>query len=150
MWDSVTSTASVQTVSITPLDGVSGTQTFPTGSPVKWSGQGTQPWQPNAAHIIKLETGLRGRNHRGRIFLPFFADDAGNDGAVDAGTATAMTGAWTTFAAAIAADAPITYELGVASYDRRHGGAGAGFIPISSVLAETVQATQRRRQSRLR
>jgi hypothetical protein len=144
MFDSVTADAAVATVNITPLDGVTPTGIFPTGSVAKWGGNGSTDFIPAAATIIKLATATRGRSFRGRIFLPFLAEDANSRGQIDGPTATAMSTAWTTFAAAIDADATTPMNLVVASYKLATAAA------VTELHAETTAATQERRQARLR
>src|SRR5215471_17254376 len=74
MWGTVGNSSSIANVDIIPLDGTSSTYTFATGSPAKWGGGSTGDVVPVQCTLIKLQTGLRGRNHRGRIYLPFLAE----------------------------------------------------------------------------
>src|ERR1041384_2513624 len=81
MWGFVSTGASVITVDILPLDGSSATQSFSTGGVAKWTGTATGETIPQVAEIIKLQTGIRGPSHRGRIYLPFItAAEQGNGG----------------------------------------------------------------------
>lgn len=150
MWDTAGGSASIGSVDITKLDGTSATVTFPTGSPAKWSTAGAGDYVPALAAILKLQTGLRGRNHRGRLFLPFVGEANNVNGAMPTAEATAVTAAWHTFQLAIIADATTSCDLVVASYDRRHAGAGAEATAVSALGMEVTLGTQRRRQGRLR
>jgi hypothetical protein len=150
MWNSAVATASITDVDITPLDGTSATQSFSTGSPAKWSGSAGGEFAPQVAGIVKLTTLTRGRANRGRVFLPFSAEAGMGQGAFTNAVITSVTTAWQNFAAALAALTPDAWELGVASYDRAHAGAGAHFTPVSTVAFEGETATQRRRQQRNR
>jgi hypothetical protein len=149
-WDMVSSGASVAVVSITKLDGVSGTVAFPTGSPAKWTGNGAGDFVPAASVLLKLQTGLRGRNHRGRIFIPFITEGNISNGELNPAEATAVTASWVDFQADLQADATTACAIVVAAYDRRHQGAGAGAVTASALSIEVPLATQRRRQGRLR
>jgi hypothetical protein len=115
---------------------VSAAETFVT-SGVKWAGATTGESIPQVAGIIKLQTGLRGPRHRGRVFLPFICEGAQSNGTL------ALTGdpggAWTNFIVAMIASLT---PLGVASYVHSDWNAAGGAI------AETKSATQRRRQHR--
>jgi hypothetical protein len=145
MWGSVATTASVLEVDITPLDGVSSTQTFPTGQPAKWTGSsgGTQ-YTPQAASLIKLQTGVRGRDNRGRLFLPFTSEAQQVDGFLISGTVTSITLAWQALVDAFAGG------VVVAAYDRRHNGAGAHATPVTVATCEAAIGSQRKRQQRNR
>lgn len=144
MWGGQTDGASVHQVDIIPLDGVTGTQSFPTGSPAKWTGQsGGTTWNPANAELIKLTTGLRGRSHRGRIFLPFVDAAAATDGVMNGAIVTSTTTSWTDFQAdLLAAVSPLS--IVVASYKL------ASAANITGISTESVLGTQRRRQGRLR
>lgn len=144
MWSSVGGSASVTDVNITPLDGVSPTTDFPTGSPAKWTGPGGGQTTPAVATLVKLTTDLRGRSHRGRVYLPFQSEAAEADGALNPATQTAAQAAWTTFLVDIASDATTPMTLVVASY--LLGSARN----VQTVTVEGMLATQRRRQGRLR
>lgn len=149
MWGTCAGGA-VTEVDITPLDGVSATASFNTASPSKWSGGTDTDFTPAAAALIKLQTGLRGRDNRGRIYLPWLSEAQVTKGVLNGTTASDRTANWTTFASAIAADGTTPCHLAVASYDRAHAGAGAHITSIVTLAMEGAIATQRRRQGRLR
>lgn len=150
MWDQLSSGGSVTHVDITPLDGVSATQTFPTGSPAKWTGGSGGVIAPAVSILIKLQTGVRGRANRGRIFLPFMVGAAADNGFLAPAEVTSMSAAWMEFRTTLAGDADTSDTIGVASYDRKHAGAGAHYTPASVLSAESALGTQRRRQQRNR
>jgi hypothetical protein len=130
----------VSAVDILPLDGTSATQTFSGFGP---SGSGSGDYVPQVSVIAKFSTGLRGRANRGRIFLPFVAEQFISNGAITQAEADSMTAAWATFRTNL-----ITAHLDpvVAAYDRVHSGAGAHASLITNIVVETFTATQRRRQ----
>jgi hypothetical protein len=136
-------------ISIIPLDGISGASTFTTPGTGKWAGTATGDSVPSTAIIIKLGTGLRGRDNRGRIFLPMPAESQIANGAVVGSVASALGSAWFAFQSALQTGTP-TMSLGVASYDRAHAGAGAHFSVATSISCEGLVGTQRRRQQALR
>lgn len=140
----------VGTISITPLDGTSSTDDFLTGTPVEWAGTATGEVIPASALLVKIGTGLRGRDNRGRLFLPFVAEGVNVNGVCETTTFAALAAAWPAWATALLGGAAPALSMGVAAYDRAHAGAGAHFTPFTSVLIESVLGTQRRRQTRLR
>lgn len=150
MWLAANSTAGVTEVQVTPLDGASATSTFTTGQPAKWSGGGTGDQAPQVAAVVKFQTALRGRDNRGRLYMPFITESNTLAGSLVAPLPSSMTTAWNTFNAALLADGTTPLDFCVASYDRDHGGAGAHYTPIINCIAESVLGTQRRRQGRLR
>lgn len=150
MWGPVNNFAGVTSVSITPLDGTSPTTTFATGLPATWTGTTTGDTTIAVAGLVKLQTAFRGRDNRGRIYLPFMAEAAMNQGGITPSILTAADTAWTAFLAAIKGDATTPMMLEVASYDRRHAGAGAHATEVTSAFLEPMVATQRRRQQRIR
>lgn len=144
MWYPASGGASVSEVDVLPLDGVHGTASYTTGSPAKWTGaSGGTVWEPALSALIKLGTGLRGRTHRGRIFLPFTDQTSAVDGKLADLTVTDTTAAWQGFQTSLNAGSP-AFTLGVASYKL------AQFNVAESILCEAPLATQRRRQGRLR
>ena len=150
MWGTAAGVGGIQEVDIIPLDGVTGTSTFITGGPAKWLGGGGSDFTPAASALIKLQTGLRGRDNRGRIYLPFLDEAQQTEGKLVGTTAADRTANWETFLAAIIADGTTPCYLTVAAYDRAHGGAGAHESIVTTLAMEQAIATQRRRQGRLR
>lgn len=138
MWDWVSGSAVVESVDVLALDGSSATHNHTvTGS--KWTGGGLGTGLPQVAGLVKLQTGLRGPRHRGRVFLPFVGEGevAGNT-LIDV---AAVTTAWDNFANALIANSP-TMALGVASY------AHADWNQATGIIGESKTATQRRRNDR--
>jgi hypothetical protein len=138
--------ATITTLNIIALDGTSATETHPTSGGVKWSGGQSGDMTAQVAAIIKLQTGLRGRNRRGRVYLPWLSEVAVSHGSLVSGMTDTVTPAWTTFQEAMQTGAPPNFVLGVASYDRAHNGAAPAFHPATNLVCESLTATQRRRQ----
>jgi hypothetical protein len=143
MWSQQVPTASVVDLGITPLDGVHATQHFAPATPGAWVGQNGADWTPDVAIIIKLSTGLRGRSHRGRMFLPFCNKAVVVAGAISGGTAGNYTTAFQEFMSDLNTGAK-NLELVVASYKL------ATAAVVTSLICEQQVGTQRRRQGRLR
>jgi hypothetical protein len=101
---------------------------------------------PQVAFLIKISTGLRGRNRRGRVYIPLAGENNILSGTLLTSPQTILSNAWDGWRVALAAQSPIAYAVGVASYDRAHGGAGAAFTPATLLACENYTATQRRRQ----
>ena len=140
MWDWTAATAQIQTVEITPLDGVSAAASFSTGAAAKWRGGGLGTSLPQVAGIVKFGTGLRGPANRGRMYMPFVGEGevAGNV-LIDA---AAVQAAWISYAANLISDGTTPMALGIASYV--HG----NFHQTTLINAELQTATQRRRNRR--
>lgn len=99
-------------VAITKLDGVSAAVTFPLVNWVGSSGTGGDPLIGQAI-MVEGQTGLRGTGFRGRLFLPSPLESVVTSGALNAGNASQIAGAWNDFQAAMIAD---DASFGVASY----------------------------------
>lgn len=82
--------------------------------------------------------------------MPPPAEAQVQNGAYVDGTPAVAQLAWEAFQAAIQIDGTTPTEHVVASYDRRHAGAGAHASFVAAYTGEIVLATQRRRQTRLR
>jgi hypothetical protein len=141
MWSTVTGDARIQEVDITPLDGTSATATFVKAVAAKWTGFSGGAGVPAVCGLIKLQTGLRGPRHRGRIFLPFTGEGATDNGTIITATQAGATNAWVTFANDMDTAGA---SLGVASY------AHSDWNQAIAIQCETFVATQKRRQDRLR
>jgi hypothetical protein len=146
MWSLVSSDASVTSLAITPLDGTSPTSTFNTSGGAKWAGSATGGNIPQVAAVVSLKTLLRGRENRGRVYLPLLGEGKVQGGIILATDATSTQNAWNTFRTSMAAASPHAFSFVVASYDRKHSGASAHATPVASVFVSTFTATQRRRQ----
>jgi len=143
MWGCIVPSASVSDIAITPLDGSTATSHYTPATPAHWVGQNGTDFVPQVAAIIKLTTGLRGRSHRGRLFLPFIEEGAISNGLLLSATRSGVEGAWQDFGDHMLATAHV-WALGVASYKL------ATFEGASTITCEGVLGTQRRRQGRLR
>jgi hypothetical protein len=147
MWTPILNTCHVTQLDIIKLDGVQATVSFPvTGT--KWQGSvATQDFNPAISAIVKHVTGVRGRDNRGRTYLPFVGDAAADYGSLNGTNAATVSTAWNAFLAAMTT--ATTFPV-VAAYDRAHAGAGAHSTIINQFVCEVVVGTQRRRQQRLR
>ena len=143
MWGPVVPSASINDVGITPLDGIHATAHYGPLTPAHWTGQNGTDWVPQVAVVMKEGTGLRGRSHRGRIYLPFVAEVQIANGMLDATSAGLMSTHWESWRTALNSATP-SCTLVVASY-KLHTAAA-----VESILCEQPLATQRRRQGRLR
>jgi hypothetical protein len=144
MWASMVDGAGVYEVDITPLDGITATQSFAvTGTPDKWSGTESGEFVPQVAALIKLTTAVRGRSSRGRVFLPFTAEGITSAGNLSTGAVGTIQSAWDAFRAAIHSASP-SFDLVVASYKL-----STAELVLNS-FCELQTATQRRRQERNR
>lgn len=140
MWSWVDSASTIDQVVITPLDGTSATVTFNTSGGAKWTGgSGAATGVPQASGIIKLQTGIRGRSNRGRLFLPWVAENEQSNGILQ--DVTAVNTAWGNFANGLVTDG---FALGVASYLH------SNWHQATNVSAENHLGTQRRRNDRIR
>lgn len=135
------STCAIDTVRITPLDGTSPTQDFPTGSGATWQGQAGTDFIPQSAYIIKMTTNTRGKSYNGRLFLPFVGEAKQSSGSLDITFRNAVTAAWVAFSNALVAD---NWAIVIASYKL------AVATQVTNVSCEANAATQRMRMTRIR
>jgi hypothetical protein len=146
----VSAGAFIDSLDVTPLDGSSAAVLFPLGNVAPFVGHQPGDMVPNVAVIAKYTTGLRGRDNRGRSFLPFIGEGAITNGFLLGPSQAAMETAWRNFEAALTTAVPVPLHHVVASYDRAHAGAGAHANNVTTMFIELALGTQRRRQSRLR
>ena len=140
MWGTVSHLASIDSVTLTPLDGGGVSVPLVPGAVAKWQGAGgSGDFIPQACTIMKLLTARRGRSYRGRLFLPFVPEASQSQGTLVTGDVDAEAAAWATFMAAMAGDG---YDLVVASYTL------ATAEDVVAIAGEYKTATQRRRQKR--
>lgn len=138
MFLSVASAATAPHCSVTPLDGSSATFS---GVLANWNGTAAGDYTPALAAIITLETAKRGRSYRGRIYLPFTAENRCTNGEwSDLTNPPAQAAAWAEWSTDIAVGG---FTHVVASY--RHATAEA----VVNYVSHIAFATQRRRQGRL-
>jgi hypothetical protein len=140
MWRSTTTGVICQDITVTPLDGSSASFVH-VNTGAKWAGPGSGDVIPAMAFLIKCQTLFRGRNRRGRIFLPFVNEAGQSNGVLTPADVTAGQTAWNTFLTAMVAAG---LQPVVASYVL------SSQVPISSYVYEGIAATMRPRQSRLR
>jgi len=140
MWSHTPNTSHITSIRYTPLDGLGASIERSTTGGSKWSGNGTPgTTTPQVAAIIKLLTDARGRSFRGRVYLPWVGEGDATSGILSSIEVTALQGAWTTFRGAMAGAG---FPLKVASYKL------SSAANVSSIVAESQLATQRRRQPR--
>jgi hypothetical protein len=141
MWGALIQAAAIYELDIIPLDGSSATSVYTVPVGLAYHGGTAGEGNPSAAVLVKLQTGLRGRSHRGRLFLPFPGESASGNGLTLPSSVTGMQSAWDTFKSAMNTAG---YVWGVASYTL------GTFSPITTLKVEAPLGTQRRRQSRIR
>jgi hypothetical protein len=140
MWNYCRDTSSIVSVDITPLDGVSATETFYTGSPAEWAGSGsTGDRIVQACALVKLTTSLRGRSYRGRVYLPWVVETATANGVLNSANVDDVTAGWTNFVTDMTS---LGSPLIVASYVH-----SASTI-VQTAVCEAPLATQRKRLHR--
>lgn len=134
-------TAAVRNFVVTPLDGVSASQTFVAPATEWLTGQSGGDFIPQGAALIKLQSGVRGGSNRGRIFLPFLAEGAQTAGFINPATLQITTDAWTDWTDDLASNG---VEIGIVSIKN------GNFTKAIHLTCERAIATQRRRQGRNR
>jgi hypothetical protein len=139
MFQFMPASASVITVRLTPLDGVSAGVDFATGSPAKWSGTATGDIIPQGAAVLTLRTALGGRSFRGRLYLPWVTEASQANGVLLAAAVSGLSSAWTTYGTALSAASLIpqvvSKRLGVAT-------------EVTNYVGRPFLRTQRRRALR--
>jgi len=160
MWVGTATNCSIYQLSITPLDGTSATQVFSVAG-TNWAGTGTPgDYSPATATVIRLTTANRGRQNRGRLYIPFQTEQYMASGINSTSVAANQT-AWDNFRSAMKTAA---FPMHIASYGHslhrtKTSGGGYTLTPVTwtphsnEVISSTVEVTygtQRRRQSRLR
>jgi hypothetical protein len=140
LWEPLCSGAVVTEVEITPLDGTSATVSFATDQSDTWHSGTDGQCIPQMAAITKFSTPQRGRQGRGRLYLPFVSEN------VQSGGALSSLGPWQAAWTALLADLITAQELAlvVASYTH------TSFSLVNRVTCEHQTGTQRRRQQRNR
>lgn len=127
-------------ITVTPLDGTSPSFAL-TASGAHWVGERTGEFIPGTSIVVGLGTNRRGRSYRGRVYLPFCAEELVTNGAIASADAAVVNTAWAAFGANLLTAG---FDWVVASYMH----ATASTIIITHVL--TGCGTQRRRQERVR
>jgi hypothetical protein len=140
MWAHTPTSSKVDFVTLTNLDGVSGSVVKNTGVPAKWCGaSGATAPIAQASVIAKLTTGGRGRSRRGRLYLPWPDESMITAGSYSTADRTTQQTAWNTFLATVSG---VSARFVVASYKL------VDFVPVTAVTIEQLCGTQRRRQPR--
>lgn len=137
-WSFVSSLFTSGIIEVTALDGVSASVQKPTARLA-----GTQSGQTlfEAAAVIKFLTALRGREHRGRIFIGPLTESSVDEGVIDSGTVSGLQSAIEDFTADL--EATLGGSMKVASYK-------LGSVEnVISFLVTPQQRTQRRRLKRV-
>jgi hypothetical protein len=140
MLKSMTVESRLTTLVATPLDGTSASlsRTLPNSAPyIGGVASGTS--SPQVATLVKLQTDKRGKSHRGRVFLPFTAEGAQNDGKLDTTPLANLQTGWSAFVTDVATAGE---ALVVASYKLE------SFEPVTQAIVESFFGTQRKRQPR--
>lgn len=139
-WSPMVTDAYMVQFDVTPLDGAGATHSqAPTHG--GWGGSQSGDFSPASAVVVSFKTALRGRSHRGRIYLPFIAEAVISDGQLTGAQVTALNTGWAAFISS-AAGAGVTPV--VASYKLSTAADITGTSVISGL------GTQRRRQGRVR
>lgn len=141
MWYFTADAFSVKNLHITKLDGVTPSVDITPATPANWDGGLGGQWIPQSAYLAKFTTSVRGRSHRGRVYLPFVSEGGQSGGLLDASAVPTWQDEWDDFIPDLAAT---NWSLVVASY--KLGTAGT----VQSIKCEGETATMRRRQTRNR
>jgi hypothetical protein len=141
MFGSSNSGWSLDDFDLIPLDG-SSTGTTRTNETNDWppGNVGAAP-VPQVCTLIKLTTAKRGRSYRGRVYCGPISEGSMADGLVDTTIRDQMTAAWVNFANQLEGGAT---EVGLVVASYRHHTAE----PVTNLAAQSLTATQRRRQKR--
>lgn len=136
-WGPVHSSVGVEQIVVTKLDGTSASYELDVTADAAWQGQTDGQYVPQVAAVVKFTTSQRGRSKRGRLFMPYIAEAAMQDGLIlDLGP---VQSAWEDFVQNLDL---VSCPLVVASYKLESA------QDVIGVLAETRIATQRRRNRR--
>lgn len=130
---------SVVNTTMTPLDGTSASVVVPTQPHPGWSGGGGTDYTPQVCALVKFSSAQRGRSKRGRIYIPFVAENRQLNGDLDPDQVLASAAAWNDFLEHAGGNGALAM---VASYKLETA------VPITSFLCERSVATQRRRNKR--
>lgn len=138
LWEPCGDGINVDQVVVTKLDGTPDGRVFgPSSLTGDWAtSAASNDFAPQACALIKLATGATGRSGRGRIYLPWLADELVTRGILDGTTVTNTTAAWVTFTNALVTGGA---ALAVASYTNSTA------AQVLNLACESLSATQRRR-----
>jgi hypothetical protein len=139
MWTWISSQFYFQQVEVRKLDGSSAGQVI---NVTEQDGIGGSEFAPQVAGVISLRTAQGGPRGRGRLYLGPVSEDRQTNGSMI--NTDVVTTAWQTFNTNLLALSPNPITLGVLS--TVHG----DFHALTTLFAEHIVATQRRRAERLR
>lgn len=139
MFDSCSESVEIDNITVTPLDGHSATILHTVTSWDGRNGRGNTDFIPQVCVLVKLNTAIRGRSGRGRVYLPGVAENKTLRGQLDLTSVDIMQEGWQAYGLAMTLQG---YIPAVASYKEEEVH-GATFVTV-----ETSTATQRRRQKR--
>ena len=141
---SAVTTAKITTIEVMKLDGVSPIASLTTTG-TKWNGLAAGEFTPQVAALVRHSTAVRGKKGIGMSYIPFTGEGVISAGSLAVGTRDAMQTAWDNFggAASAAGITPILVSWPPADLN-------ASGRDIIKFTVQTVLATQRRRQNRLR
>lgn len=111
VFDSVPAATTLATINFTPLDGTSGALSYSVG--LVGNG-GINPTAAQTAEVLTIRTAQRGRQNRGRIYLPAFVEEDWD--AAGHISSTAITRVLTAAALLVSTLSGQGWELGVGSY----------------------------------
>lgn len=131
----------VDSVGITPLDGVTPTQVFPAFD--NDEGTAGADYLVEGCAVLSMKTGIRGPRGRGRLYTPFVAEGAQADGLLAESSLEPMSTSWNDFNEAMIASTT-NAAMVVASYEH-HAQAAVTAFSVSPHLG-----LQRRRLIRTR
>lgn len=138
MFLSVANIALAPNVDVTPLDGSTATSRH---ALAHWLGTAAGEPIPQVAAIVTFHTALRGRSHRGRLYLPFTSENRVGGGLwTDPANPPAASLAWANWIAGNVVDG---FHLVVASYLHSTS------QDVTDATVQNYLATQRRRQERV-
>lgn len=98
-WALQKTTTKLTNVKTTKLDGSAASRDHLTDSNVKWTGQLSGELILQGANVVTVRTGFRGRSRRGRIYLPWVAEDGQSAGTLLSASVSAAQTAWSSFLA---------------------------------------------------
>jgi hypothetical protein len=96
-WAFQKTTTKLYNLKTTKLDGSAASLDHLSDSNVKWTGQASGELILQGANVVSVKTGFRGRSRRGRIYLPWVAEDVQSNGTLQSASVTAAQTAWTAF-----------------------------------------------------
>jgi len=143
MFQGVPPSSGPTTMTITALDGLSASQTFPVEADSMTSETSNDAEvMAEASAVVKLNTALRGKSYQGRLFLGPIAEATQENGFIVGDAVTDLPIAWQQFGANLfSADAT---QLVVASYKLETA------TPVQSISLNPGVCIQRRRLLRTR